>query len=63
MILAGVFALLIGVLVFLQFFLMCYYSGVLMGEWIPPFNSRLNDVVPLSKSVRRDKTEETFGRR
>ena len=63
MILAGVFALLIGVLVFLQFFLMCYYSGVLMAEWVPPFNSRLNDVVPIYKSVRREKTEEAFGRR
>ena len=63
MILAGVFALLIGVMIFLQFFLMCYYSGVLMNDWLPPYQSRFIDPWPIKKKVQRYKLEEKYGNR
>ena len=63
MILTGIFALLVGALIFLQFFLMCYYSGVLMKDWTPPPQSRFIDPWPIRREAIRNKLEEGYGNR
>ncbi len=63
MILAGLFSALVGGLLFLQFFMICYFFGVLMEDWDPQFRYRPIPRISGFRNVLREKTYEQYGER
>lgn len=63
MALTGLFAAIVGFLLLLQFFMICYFFGALMEDWDPQFKYRPVPRIPVFRNVLREKTYEQFGER